>query len=150
MVELSSKLPVIRAMAIRDLDRIVEIDTKVLGQSRSDYWEMKLELLEKQSPMAPLVAELDGKVIAFVIGYASGWEYGVPLSIGWIDTIGVDPDYQRKGIAKLLLTEMVTNLKKVGVEKVYTFVNWRDWSLLQFFDAMGFKKGDMINLELKV
>jgi ribosomal protein S18 acetylase RimI-like enzyme len=150
MVELSSKLPVIRAMAIRDLDRIVEIDTKVLGQSRSDYWEMKLELLEKQSPMAPLVAELDGKVIAFVIGYGSGWEYGVPQSIGWIDTIGVDPDYQRKGIAKLLLTEMVTNLKKVGVEKVYTFVNWRDWRLLQFFDAMGFKKGDMINLELKI
>jgi len=150
MVELSSKLPVIRAMAIRDLDRIVEIDTKVLGQSRAEYWEMKLELLEKQSPMAPLVAELDGKVIAFVIGYAGGWEYGVPQSIGWIDTIGVDPDYQRKGIAKLLLTEMVTNLKKVGVEKVYTLVNWRDWSLLRFFDALGFKKGDMINLELKV
>ena len=50
----------------------------------------------------------------------------------------------------MLLTEMVNNLKKVGVVKVYTFVNWRDWGLLQFFDAMGFKKGDMINLEMKV
>jgi N-acetylglutamate synthase-like GNAT family acetyltransferase len=89
-------------------------------------------------------------VIGFVIGDASGWEYGVPENIGWIDTIGVDPSWQRKGIAKLLLTEMINNLKKVGVEKIYSFVNWRDWSLLRFFDAMGFEKGDMINVELKL
>jgi N-acetylglutamate synthase-like GNAT family acetyltransferase len=50
----------------------------------------------------------------------------------------------------MLLTEMISNLKKVGVDTVYTFVNWRDWSLLRFFDAMGFHKGDMVNLELKV
>jgi len=29
-------------------------------------------------------------------------------------------------------------------------VNWKDWDLLQFFDRMGFKRGDMINLELKI
>jgi hypothetical protein len=29
-------------------------------------------------------------------------------------------------------------------------VNWRDWGLLQFFGAMGFQRGDMINLELKI
>ena len=102
---------------MRDLDRIVEIDTKVLGQTRPDYWEMKLELVEKRSPISSLVAEVNGKVIGFVIGDASGWEYGVPENIGWIDTIGVDPSWQRKGIAKLLLTEMINNLKKVGVEK---------------------------------
>ncbi|MEE9612304.1 MAG: GNAT family N-acetyltransferase [Desulfatiglandales bacterium] len=150
MVDVSSQIPVIRTMTIKDLDRIIEIDTKVLGRSREDYWEMKLELVEKRSPMASLVAEVDGEVIAFVIGDASGWEYGVPEHIGWIDTIGVDPAFQRKGMAKMLLTEMISNLKKVGVDTVYTFVNWRDWSLLRFFDAMGFQKGDMVNLELKV
>ncbi len=150
MVDVSSQIPVIRTMTIKDLDRIIEIDTKVLGRSREDYWEMKLELVEKRSPMASLVAEVDGEVIAFVIGDASGWEYGVPEHIGWIDTIGVDPAFQRKGIAKMLLTEMISNLKKVGVDTVYIFINWRDWSLLRFFDAMGFQKGDMVNLELKV
>lgn len=150
MVDVSSKIPVIRTMTTNDLDRIIEIDTKVLGRSRADYWEMKLELVDKRSPMASLVAEIDGEVIAFVIGDASGWEYGVPEHIGWIDTIGVDPAFQRKGIAKMLLTEMISNLKKVGVETVYTFINWRDWNLLRFFDAMGFQKGDMVNLELKV
>ena len=149
MVDMS-KTPIIRTMTVKDLDRIVEIDTTVLGQSRPEYWEMKLELVEKRSPISSLVAELDGKVIGFVIGDASGWEYGAPENIGWIDTIGVDPSVQRKGIAKMLMTEMINNLKKVGVDTIYTFVNWRDWSLLQFFDAVGFQKGNMINLELKV
>jgi len=33
--------------------------------------------------------------------------------------------------------EMVDNLKKVGADTISTFVNLRDWDLLQFFDAMG-------------
>ena len=150
MADISSKGPIIRAMTLKDLDRIVEIDAKVIGQSRPEYWEMKLELVEKRSPMASLVAVVEGEIIGFIIGDSSGWSYGVAENIGWIDTIGVDPNAQRAGIAKMLLTEMVTNLKKVGVEKVYTFVNWRDWDLLQFFDVMGFRKGDMINLEMEV
>jgi N-acetylglutamate synthase-like GNAT family acetyltransferase len=137
-------------MTAADLDRIAEIDKLVLGQSRPDYWKLKLELADKRTPRSSLVAEIEGKVIGFVIGDARGWEYSVAENIGWIDTIGVDPECQRKGIAKMLMAEMINNLKKVGVEKIYTFVNWRDWNLLRFFDAAGFKKGDMINLELKV
>ena len=84
MAEMESKIPVIRTMSAKDLDRIVQIDTKVLGKSRSEYWEMKLELVEKRSPMASLVAEMDGEVVGFIIGDASGWEYGVSENIGWM------------------------------------------------------------------
>lgn len=150
MVAESSQGPIIRPMTGKDLQRVMEIDTRILGQSRPEYWEVKLELVGRKSPATSLVAELDGKVVAFVISDASRWEYAVPRNIGWIDAIGVDPDYQRKGIAKMLLTEMVENLKKLGVTRIYTFVNWRDWSLLRFFDAMRFRRGDMMNLELKV
>ncbi len=142
--------PVIRTMVPSDLDRIVEIDIKILEKPRSEYWEMKLELVEKRSQISALVAELDGKVISFIIGGASRWEYGVPENIGWIDTIGVDPDYQRKGIAKILFTEMTINLKKVGVDTIITFVKRRDPILLNFFNSLGFQKGDMINLELDI
>ncbi|NQU14091.1 MAG: GNAT family N-acetyltransferase [Desulfobacteraceae bacterium] len=150
MSDRSSSSPVIRTMVPSDLDRVVEIDTKVLGKPRPEYWAMKLELVEKRSQVSSLVAELDGKVISFIIGDVSKWEYGVPENIGWIHTIGVDPDYQRKGIAKILFTEMTNNLKKAGVDTIFTFVTRRDWVLLKFFNSMGFQKGDMINLELDI
>jgi ribosomal protein S18 acetylase RimI-like enzyme len=145
-----SKRPIVRKMNQKDLDAVVAIDTKVLGKSRWDYWLMKMTLAEERLPMASLVAEVDGKVVGFILGDASGWEYSVPENIGWIDTIGVDPAYQRQGIARLLMTEMIANLKKVGVDTIYTMVKWRDWDLLKFFDAFEFQKGPLINLELKV
>ncbi len=150
MSDKSSSSPVIRTMVPSDLDRIIEIDIKVLEKPRPEYWEMKIELMEKRSQISALVAELDGKVVGFIIGGASRWEYGVPENIGWIDTIGVDPDYQRKGIAKILFTELTDNLKKMGVDSIITFVTRRDWLLLKFFNSLGFQKGDMINLELDI
>jgi ribosomal protein S18 acetylase RimI-like enzyme len=145
-----SGAPKVRKMASKDLDAIVAIDTQILGKSRWDYWLMKMTLAEQRLPMASLVAEADGKVVGFILGDASGYEYDVPENIGWIDTIGVDPAYQKQGIARMLMNEMIVNLKKVGVDTVYTMVNWRDWNLLKFFDAFGYKKGPLINLELKI
>jgi len=140
--------PEIRQMQPTDLDQIVAIDVKVLGRPRPEYWESKLELVAKRSSMAALVAESQGRVVGFIIGGASRWEYGVPEDIGWIDTIGVDPDYQRQGIARLLFDRMTGDLKGQGIHTIYTFVKRRDWRLLKFFGNLGFQEGDMINLEL--
>ncbi|NLW35463.1 GNAT family N-acetyltransferase [Syntrophorhabdus aromaticivorans] len=141
----------IRQLVKDDLDSIVEIDTKVLGETRRDYWVTKIiKQAETRPPDASLVSEIDGKVVGFILGEVSGWEFKVPNNIGWIDTIGIDPDYQNRGIAKVLANALVTNLKRYSVDTIYTLVNWNDWDLLQFFHAMGFSRGDMINLVLKV
>jgi ribosomal protein S18 acetylase RimI-like enzyme len=141
----------IRPLTIGDLDAIVEIDRKVLGKVRRDFWEKKIELPNPHYPLSGLAAELDGKVIGFILGEVSGWEFGIPETVGWISTIGVDPDYQHKGIARKLSQEFIKNLKGIGVSVVYTLVNWSDWDLLKFFRAMGFTRGgEMINLELKI
>jgi N-acetylglutamate synthase-like GNAT family acetyltransferase len=97
-----------------------------------------------------LVAEVEGEVVGFIFGDVSGWEFGVPETIGWIDTIGIAPDYQKKGLATALARELIQSLKALGVKTIYTLVSWNDWDLLQFFHAMGFTRGDMINLELKI
>ena len=140
----------IRALKKEDLEAIVKIDEKVLGESRKAYWERKLEALGSKSAQTSFAAEVQGKVVGFILGDISGWEFGVPDTIGWIDTIGVDPVYQKKGIATALANELIMGLKGVGVKTIYTLVSWNDWDLLQFFHAMGFGRGDMINLELKI
>jgi ribosomal protein S18 acetylase RimI-like enzyme len=150
MENMSTQELIIRIMKKEDLDRIIEIDNEVLGERRPDYWERKVEMAGKKSPLPSLVAEFKDEVVGFIFGEASGWEYGVPENIGWIDTMGVDPEYQKKGIGRLLMSELLNYMKKVGVDTVYTLVNWRDWELLRFFDAIGFKRGDMVNLEFKI
>ena len=142
----------IRPLTFTDLDAIVEIDRKVLGKYRQDFWKKRIEEVRvTQYPHSCLVAELEGKVIGFILGEVSGWEFGVPDTIGWINTIGVDPVYQHRGVAKRLGEEYIRNVKAIGVSLVYTLVNWNDWDLLKFFRAMGFARGgDMINLELKI
>lgn len=146
----SSSVPVIRRMVSSDLERIIEIDIKVLGKERTDYWKTKMALVEQRPQFSALVATIDGRVVGFIIGGASRWEYGVPENVGWIDTIGVDPEHQRKGIAKLLFREMTQNLKQGGIDTLITFVTRRDWLMLKFFSRLGFQKGDMVNLELDI
>lgn len=150
MSNLYDKLSV-RQLTKDDLDAIVEIDTKVLGETRREHWVTKIiKEAETRPPDASLVSEIDGKVIGFILGEVSGWKFKVPNNVGWIDTIGIDPDYQNRGIAKVLANAVITNLKSYGADTIYTLVNWNDWDLLQFFHAMGFSRGDMINLVLKV
>jgi predicted N-acetyltransferase YhbS len=139
----------LRVLTMRDLSTVADIDESLLGTRRVEYWETRLEKAET-SGVPSLVAEVDGKVVGFILGSASGWEYGIPENVAWIDTLGVRNEYKRKGIARLLFKEMFSMFKKVSVDTIYVFVNWKDWDLLQFFDKMGFKRGDMINLEMKI
>jgi ribosomal protein S18 acetylase RimI-like enzyme len=142
---------VIRTFGSEDLEAIVEIDEKILGKSRAGYWKQQIELSKAQFPLSCLVAEYEGRVIGFILGEVSGGEFNVPDTVGWISTIGVDPAYQHRGVARKLSEEFVKDLKSVGVTIIYTLVNWSDWDLLKFFRAMGFsKEGEMINLELKL
>ncbi len=140
----------IRRLTMGDLEAIVAIDERVLGEKRRDYWEKKLAAMNEKASQVSLVAEAEGHVLGFILGDISGWEFGVPDTVGWIETIGVDPAHQKKGVATALAQELIRMLNAIGVSKIYTLVSWNDWDLLQFFHAMGFTRGDMINLELKI
>lgn len=155
----------IRVLSDNDLDSVVKIDKKIFGKEKPEFWKKKI-LYSDIYPRPALVAEIDGKVVGFILGFVSGWEFGLPDSVGWIDTVGVDPDYQRQGIGKLLFTELVKIFKHSGIEKmpqtedsepkiegvnvIHTLVSWDRWDLIQFYHAMGFKKGNMLNLEQKI
>jgi ribosomal protein S18 acetylase RimI-like enzyme len=115
-------------------------------------------------PRPALVAEVEGRIVGFILGFVSGWEFGVPDTVGWIDTIGVDPAFQRRGIGKALFKALIDIFRKSGRQKtleteeqevegvniVYTLASWNDWDLLQFYHSMGLKKGEMLSLEMKM
>ncbi len=137
----------IRVMQEEDMPAVAAIQSQVLNTRRHDYKALKARSMTARSPVMPLVAEVDNQIVGFVMGETSDGEYGVPGSIGWVDSIGVLSDYQRQGVARLLVEELISAMGKVGVCKVYTLVNWHDGDMLRFFDKLGFTHGDMINLE---
>jgi predicted N-acetyltransferase YhbS len=140
----------IRLMKAEDFEAVVRIDEKVLEASRPEYYEMKFEKLFKSEDYLPasLVAEEeDGTVVGFVMGEIYMGEYGIFQEKATLDTIGVDPAYQHKGIGEQLINEFLDHLRKIGVQKINTLVDWNDSKLIHFFSANQFVPSRTINLE---
>jgi ribosomal protein S18 acetylase RimI-like enzyme len=140
----------IRLMQADDFDAVVGIDEKVLKAPRPEYYKLRFEKLFQSNDYLPasLVAEeADGTVVGFVMGELFIGEYGISRERATLDTIGVDPNHQHRGIGKLLMSEFMDHLRTLGVQKVNTLVDWNDSRLIHFFSANQFTPSKTINLE---
>ena len=141
----------IRLMKADDFDAVVGIDEKVLKAPRPEYYEMKFEKLFNSKDYLPtsLVAEEeDGTLAGFIMGELYMGEYGIFQEEATLDTIGVDPDYQHKGIGEQLINEFLDHLRALGVQKINTLVDRNDSKLMHFFNANQFSPSKtIINLE---
>ena len=143
----------IRLMKAEDFDAVVAIDEKVLKAARPDYYEMKFEKLFQSKDYVPasLVAEEeDGTVVGFIMGELFLGEYGIFQEQATLDTIGVDPGRQQKGIGRQLIEEFMDHLRELGVQKIHTLVDWNDSKLVEFFRANEFTPSQTINLERSI
>jgi predicted N-acetyltransferase YhbS len=145
-------VPNMRVMKREDLDAVAAIDRLVSGQERREYYQRKIEsmLNNPHNINSSLVAEEGGRIVGFIMGDVYFGEYGIPETTATIDTLGVHPEYQKHGVASELLDQFVTNMKGCGVKKVYTLVNWDDFSLERFFSRHKFVPSKRINLELQL
>jgi ribosomal protein S18 acetylase RimI-like enzyme len=137
-------------MKAEDFNAVVGIDERVLKAPRPEYYEMKFEKLFRTRDYVPasLVAEdKDGMVVGFVMGEIYMGQYGIFQEAATLDTIGVDPACQHQGIGEQLLTEYIDHLRKLGVKKINTLVDWNDSRLIHFFSANRFSPSKTINLE---
>ena len=57
----------LRVITIKDINTVADIDESLLGTRRVGYWEARLEKAE-MSGVPSLVAEVDGKVVGFILG----------------------------------------------------------------------------------
>ncbi len=140
---------VLRVLKQSDLDAVVAIDALTSGEARPEYYERKFAgILNKNANInTSIVCEVDGKVVGFMMGYLFFGEFGITDATATIDTMGVNPEYQKHGIAAEMLDQFMMNMKAAGVKKVYTLVNWDDFALEKFFSRNKFVPSKRINLE---
>lgn len=143
---------VMRVLRTDDLDAIVAIDRQTSRQDRREYYERKIAAITDpgRSINSSIVAEIDGRVAGFIMGDVYFGEFGIPETTATIDSLGVDPAMQNKGVASELLEQFMMNMKVAGVTKVYTLVNWDDFALEKFFSHHKFVPSKRINLECQV
>jgi ribosomal protein S18 acetylase RimI-like enzyme len=147
----------VRFLGMDDLEDILRIGRKVLGEQYSDISERLISLketavhhLQQGDPLMNLGATIDGKLIGFMFGEIRRWEFGRGDMSGWILILGVDPEYQGMGAGRKLGATLLNHFRKKNVTKIRTLVEWHDGELISYFKSLGFTMLRMLPLEKEI
>ncbi len=129
----------VRTMSPADLPDIVRIDRRLSGRDRSGYIGRRLaEAMDDAGIRVSLTARLDGEVVGFLMARADLGDYGRTAPVAVLDTIGVDPAWAHRGVARAMLSQLGLNLRALRIERVETIVAPRDFGLMGFLYAEGY------------
>jgi ribosomal protein S18 acetylase RimI-like enzyme len=121
----------IRSFEQRDTESVIALWNKC-GLVRP-WNDPQLDILRKQSVGADLflVALQANDVVASVMGGYDGHR-------GWMNYLAVDPDCQRGGYARQLVTHLEQRLKAVGCPKLNLQVRKDNTSVIEFYQHLGY------------
>jgi ribosomal protein S18 acetylase RimI-like enzyme len=85
------------------------------------------------------VAEVDGEVVGTVL---AGWDG----HRGWIYSLGVRPDRERRGIGSALLAHALAALRERGCPKVNLQVRGDNSAVVGFYERQGWKIEDRVSM----
>jgi ribosomal protein S18 acetylase RimI-like enzyme len=137
----------VRSLQPDDLPAILRIDRHITGRDRRAYYVRKLdEAMRESAVRVSLVAEIDGEVAGFIMARVDFGAFGATEPEAVLDTIAVDPGCVRRGVASALLSQLLTNLGGLLVERVRTKVAWNQADLIGLLDRHGFRPGNRLAL----
>jgi ribosomal protein S18 acetylase RimI-like enzyme len=135
----------IRKMKVADAEEIIKIYGLITKETvKADFMQLVKEHARKDDSVC-LVADLDGRVVGFMISYVQAFIFGIEHS-AWIATMGVHPKYMGQGIGRKMALETLSSYRSRGIINVHTAVRWDSTDLLSFFKTLGFERSDFINL----
>jgi len=132
----------IQQITMEHIQRYGDIYAKAFsGEPWNDPWKTEdavihvRELLESKQSYG-LEYVLNGKVVGFILGTSMLFHYGRTFEI---NDLAVDPEYQRRGIAKELLEKCLADIKAQGMVGVH-LITAGEGVLPEFYEKYGFKK----------
>lgn len=141
----------VRSMEKGDLPAIVDMEERQTGVARPHYWEKRIEISEAIRPhWASLVAEIDNRVVGFILGRAGELEFGLPGTVAWIEMIGVDPAYRHRGVAHAMVEKFAESAEDHGIRTIFTLITSNQTEMQQFFSRLGFIQGKMLHYQKEI
>jgi len=133
----------IRQLRADDIPVLQVIDRKIT--QRAITWD-NVDIYLAGEPLLSFVAEYRGQVVGFLLGDVKSYEFGLAQS-AWIETIGVDPDYQRHGLGGRLVKAFLDHCRRSGLSSVHSLIKENDEGVRAFYERIGFARGELINME---
>lgn len=130
----------VRPITELDITEIVAIDEKLRGNYCPDEWETRITYYLRRDPEGSFVAEVDGKVVGFMLGEVRSGEFGLTEPTGWIEVLGIDPDCQGKSLGTQMADAMLAHFRSQGAVAVRTLVDHSMPSIQKFFQSLGFEQ----------
>ena len=138
----------LRPITKEDLGEVKRIQARASRQQVCQPWLDMLAEHVDNSYRLGFVADKDGMTLGFVLGEIKIGGFGTHLS-GWLEVIGVEPDYMGSGVGAALAKILFQTLRERGVREIYTSVRWDSGDMLAFFKKLGFDQSPFINLRLE-
>ena len=136
----------LRGLEARDVTEISKILKAITEKRGTKDYQRAVEEEVKREDRVSFVAELNGKVVGFIITYILYGAFGLEKS-AWIGLFGVDPKYMGRGVGERMAQEVFNSLRKIGIKNIFSSVGWDSTDLLSFFKSLGFDRSNFINLE---
>ena len=135
----------IRKIKAEDASDISQIQSAITKSSPTIDFRQIIEQQVRKDEDVSFVAEVDGRVVGFMISYIVFGGFGLEKG-AWIATLGVAPKFMGQGIGKRLAEEILEVYRKKGINDIFTSVRWDSVDLLSFFKTLGFDRSSFINL----
>lgn len=140
----------IRPLDELDIGSIVRIDERITGAYRPDIWERRVGYYLRRDPDSSRVAEVEGKVVGFMLGDVRAGEFGLEEPSGWIERFGIDPDFRGRDLGAQLFAAICGHFRDQGASVVRTLVDGREKNVAGFLEAIGFKPSALQALEQRL
>lgn len=139
----------IRKIKPADAAEITAIQSSITKDSPTIDFSYIIEAQLPKNGEVSFSAELDGKIIGYMISYVVFGGFGLQKS-AWIATLGVHPKYMGRGIGRMLAEKLLTIYREKGINHIFTTVRWDSVDLLSFFKTLGFDRSEYIHLTKKL
>lgn len=151
----------VRRMTPEDLTKVNQIDNLLFGDKRVPSWPFSFETYWNiYGPGVNFVAEVNGQIVGFLAGTIATQERSHSIldlmhsksrtsrypKIGWVDMIGILPEFQNKRVGRALVDAFYEECKRNGAA-VRATVKESDTRLTSFLERMGFRRWESVTYE---
>lgn len=143
---------IIRKALKKDLKSVMELNTALfqleikLGNEVDINWTYSkdgrkyfLERLSQEKAIF-LVAEINKKIVGYVIAFIEKYLHKKPKTIVEIENMYVLPKFQRKGVGQRLVTIVEDEAKRKGALTIFVVAISKNNSAKNFYRKMNFKE----------